>query len=81
MSTKHMLSDTRREQLGMSPEHTHSHKVTHGPNSGTFTDTRIDRWYNMEDPTLLYDFQTVNSFILPREISKYQNGLAMLGLS
>ena len=77
MSTKHMLSDTRREQLGMSPEHTHSHKVTHGPNSGTFTDTRIDRWYNMEDPTLLYDFQTVNSFIYKKHNSDH-HGVLML---
>ena len=77
MSTKHMLADTRREQLGTCPEHTHSQKVTHGPNSGTYTNTRIDRWYNMDDPTLLYSFETINNFIYKQHNSDH-HGVLML---
>ena len=72
-----MLADTRREQLGTSQESTHSHKVTHGPNSGTYTNTRIDRWYNMDDPTLLYSFETINNFIYKQRNSDH-HGVLML---
>ena len=54
------LNDIRREQLGNASEYTRK-----GPNlNGTWTSSRIDRWYTPRRDDLLYTVEVLNTFTM-----------------
>ena len=61
------LNDIRREQLGNAPEYTRK-----GPNpNGTWTSSRIDRWYTPKRDDLLYTVEVLNTFVFKKQSSDH----------
>ena len=61
------LNDIRREQLGNAPEYTRK-----GPNpNGTWTSSRIDRWYTPTRDDLLYTVEVLNTFVFKKQSSDH----------